>query len=1231
MKYFEEFLRDSEKFLNKNLETFVRLAAFGKHPGWDDHIDDYGICTDSLAQAKRALYLDSVSGNIDRAVWENLDASMRDDSFDSAFIWRRNNSAIVGKMWSSKDGKGRDKYPMIICCHCKNTDRNFINRKVFPFLDSLEIACKNTESASAVLALLHDAQAALDADISAAASQRDDAPSCPQEFSACSDTEIERILYSVRNDIPVVLSDSEKGAHFRLPKKTDDIWSWGDFFANTFGSALPTLSVFKQGNAYIDLVAGLPDSRSLLCLKANTDAISTLSEINFSFNADVKKIIEEFVATAKSAFAYNKKLLLRDIEIQAAPNEFKLSDKKPFGRFKIIFSIVAVIFISAFIWFFCFKKAAYSDGTPSMLEKSAVQESVSESENLMLTRMRREIADWLNPILKKFEDKQLLDRLCNDKDIDANFVRKIIEAQKKYSNFELSKILNLDEAGDIEYTLDNLKILTPSMKKSSENLLKFFGEIKSFQGSWLENSGIATKIEKIKNASYVALAEFAIQELAVSCSGAAWMDWASDVLDISASLDLLIEEISQDEMLLSQVKQIKNEKLAELLTEAQREKMAAANFADLRKVALSYKKQIEEITGFLNQRTSYDSVPLNAASEFLEVRNISEWMSKASAYRIISPEKSPIEKALVFQKNRERALAQINAITEISSVENKEKLRKQFEEIDTLFSELSAIPNIEKNRELIVESAAKIFNTYNIWQADIDNAIISLKSLRALQTDFSINKFFEILNDSTLSLPYKMKALEMVSEKSEYAERANFVCESIPSVNAAFSALIQGDSELSLERKASEKEKVTVLLRKIWKNATLANEFMVRKEYWRLLDVASLIGFDAEMENNPKMRFERILKKHYSLLADSENLEVFAKNLALEISSDNLIGDNLQVREFISLLEKLDFSQSINSDDEILSKVGPGLRGWRYEKGNREQEIFYVNDLIGVKICFVLCDDPNGGAVYIQKHEVSLELFSKTLFASEAAKSGFDSLLEWNFENRILSEGALGWQVSKDAKAMDKRAFWLDRADVSNETPSLLSPMHWISYAEASRFAGLLNCELPEKKIILSTIKKSTQNWKFNLRDSEWLNNFESVKAQNNISSIWPDFGIFTDGQNFPMYEKAVISRNFSDSYAWFCTVVKNEDPLSGLCNIIGNVAEFVRDSESGSAHIIGASALSPKELPEDVPYLCKDLSMRYSDVGFRLSFKSPGTDFRKVLGRLLSETAPILSKKLIN
>ena len=56
------------------LAPAINLAAFGKHPGWDDHIPGIGLETEQLARLKQSFYVAGIGRQIDSGAWEKLDA-----------------------------------------------------------------------------------------------------------------------------------------------------------------------------------------------------------------------------------------------------------------------------------------------------------------------------------------------------------------------------------------------------------------------------------------------------------------------------------------------------------------------------------------------------------------------------------------------------------------------------------------------------------------------------------------------------------------------------------------------------------------------------------------------------------------------------------------------------------------------------------------------------------------------------------------------------------------------------------------------------------------------------------------------------------------------------------------------------------------------------------------------------------------------------------------------------
>jgi len=159
--------------LNSPLKKFVRrlipqgqddppervfVAAFGKHPGWDDHIDDIGLETDILIAVKRMLYIQGVGGNIDSGSWDKLQENQPIEEFKHEFVWCMDGNLVVGRMWSSQDGKGRTSYPMAICIQCCQLPLDWVLKNILPQLERIEKACAATTSPADVRLTIENAR-----------------------------------------------------------------------------------------------------------------------------------------------------------------------------------------------------------------------------------------------------------------------------------------------------------------------------------------------------------------------------------------------------------------------------------------------------------------------------------------------------------------------------------------------------------------------------------------------------------------------------------------------------------------------------------------------------------------------------------------------------------------------------------------------------------------------------------------------------------------------------------------------------------------------------------------------------------------------------------------------------------------------------------------------------------------------------------------------------------------
>src|ERR1700675_3875744 len=102
-------------FLRDPLNARIYFAAFGKHPAWDDHIDDIGLNTETLALTKQGLYSEGIANKLALGAWNQIESSGTAIDFDHRFVWGRDQKAVEGAIWASIDRKGRTRFPLVIC------------------------------------------------------------------------------------------------------------------------------------------------------------------------------------------------------------------------------------------------------------------------------------------------------------------------------------------------------------------------------------------------------------------------------------------------------------------------------------------------------------------------------------------------------------------------------------------------------------------------------------------------------------------------------------------------------------------------------------------------------------------------------------------------------------------------------------------------------------------------------------------------------------------------------------------------------------------------------------------------------------------------------------------------------------------------------------------------------------------------------------------------------------
>jgi hypothetical protein len=278
----------------------AHFGAFGKHPGWNDHLDDIGLDTEPLIAAKQYLYVQGIAGVIDAGQWEALPNGDALAEFRHVFVWTDDRDTLVGKIWSSSDGKGRTKYPMVVSAHFSNRNAPGIPDAT-PLLDQLEQSCRSTESPDEVRSLVGQARIA--------AVQLLEAPAPPPppraEFARTLGIDpgseaAARIAYAVAGDFAALESTGVgkvrinlklgqfkgQAQHMRLPADPVQPLAsqrfWRDFIAANIPAGAPQLYLAPASSPWLDIIVGLPTSRQLFCLRAGEKALPAAHHIPFN-------------------------------------------------------------------------------------------------------------------------------------------------------------------------------------------------------------------------------------------------------------------------------------------------------------------------------------------------------------------------------------------------------------------------------------------------------------------------------------------------------------------------------------------------------------------------------------------------------------------------------------------------------------------------------------------------------------------------------------------------------------------------------------------------------------------------------------------------------------------------------------------------------------------------------------------------------------------------------------
>ncbi|HTG43389.1 MAG TPA: hypothetical protein VK633_02535 [Verrucomicrobiae bacterium] len=298
--FYEQFLTETPGELGAEDGKAVFVGIFGKHPGWNDHIEenqevpDIGLRTNSLVWAKSILYTQGIGRNIESGAWEKLTPDQGLETFNHNFLWQRQDSYIAGTLWSSSDGKGRKLYPMVVAAHAVGVPLHWVLSVLASRLAALKSDCQQAQLAGEVGAALTrargDLQNALHWPNRSVPNSREFLSRFARHPQFGPEREgLLRVFGRLKTQAgpfaPGKFSSRNKprGLGVRVPAAApncEEIFcAWSEALRAFIDEDAPLLMLWPIGQNWLDLIIGEPEPEDFFCLRALPSRFAAASEI----------------------------------------------------------------------------------------------------------------------------------------------------------------------------------------------------------------------------------------------------------------------------------------------------------------------------------------------------------------------------------------------------------------------------------------------------------------------------------------------------------------------------------------------------------------------------------------------------------------------------------------------------------------------------------------------------------------------------------------------------------------------------------------------------------------------------------------------------------------------------------------------------------------------------------------------------------------------------------------
>jgi hypothetical protein len=290
----------------------VHLGAFGKHPGWNDHMDNQGLETPQLLNLRRLLYVQGISGNIDSGAWEALAADQRLEQFHHLLLCRDSGSFLVARLWSSSDGKGRRKYPMVAVAQADNLPFGWLIDNSAALLQRLQHQAAAATDAATVISAFDSARANLR---QAAPRTTPAAEAAPSPLAVLAKRQemgqdlhaLRILLYHLQREMGAFLVGARPGPktasrHMRVPLCADSpegaLALWTAFLVSQIDPGVMFSVIVPLDQPWADLVVGEPAPAQLFCFRTTAKTTPLVTDIPYNLDPEFVAKVDLQIAQA---------------------------------------------------------------------------------------------------------------------------------------------------------------------------------------------------------------------------------------------------------------------------------------------------------------------------------------------------------------------------------------------------------------------------------------------------------------------------------------------------------------------------------------------------------------------------------------------------------------------------------------------------------------------------------------------------------------------------------------------------------------------------------------------------------------------------------------------------------------------------------------------------------------------------------------------------------------------